>query len=140
MIKLFNFKTKVLNGVYFYISSIIDYTQALIQHNSFSQARVRPLMSRQVESSHGVVSRGVAEVTSVVSDDHVREGVGRLSSGRVVSAVGAVLKRPHAKVGRGSVNRCTINPLCIENAIYWNITVLLNLGIGMWDECNSSKV
>ncbi|XP_050726916.1 zinc finger CCCH domain-containing protein 14-like isoform X2 [Eriocheir sinensis] len=61
------------------------------------EARVRPLMSRQVESSHGGASRGVSEVTSAGSEAHTREGVGRLSSGRVVSAVGAVLKRPHAK-------------------------------------------
>lgn len=61
-------------------------------------------MSRQVESSHGGASRGVSEVTAG-SEDHIREGVGRLSSGRVVSAVGAVLKRPHAKVGHGDLGR-----------------------------------
>lgn len=67
--------------------------------DSFIQARVRPLMSRQMESSHGGVSRGVSEVSSASTEERVREGTGRLSSGRVVSAVGAVLKRPHAQVG-----------------------------------------
>ena len=62
------------------------------------QARVRPLMSRQIESSHVGVSRGVSEETTASSDEHVRESVSR-PSGRVVSAIGAVLKRPHSQVG-----------------------------------------
>lgn len=60
------------------------------------EARVRPLMSRQIESSHVGVSRGVSgEEASASSEERVRESANRPSSGRVVSAVGAVLKRPH---------------------------------------------
>lgn len=55
-------------------------------------------MSRQIESSHVGVSRGVSEETTTSSDELVRESVSR-PSGRVVSAVGAVLKRPHSQVG-----------------------------------------
>ncbi|MPC49923.1 Zinc finger CCCH domain-containing protein 14 [Portunus trituberculatus] len=62
------------------------------------EARVRPLMSRQIESSHVGVSRGVSEEATASSDEHVRESISR-PSGRVVSAVGAVLKRTHSQVG-----------------------------------------
>lgn len=70
-------------------------------------------MSRQVESSHSSASRGISEVTSVSGEDHTREGLGRLSSGRVVSAVGAVLKRPHTKVGQCTDSRVNLD--CSEN-------------------------
>ncbi|XP_064098510.1 zinc finger CCCH domain-containing protein 14-like [Macrobrachium nipponense] len=47
------------------------------------EARVRPLMSKHIESSR---------------DEHSREGSSRSSTSRVVSAVGAVLKRSHKEV------------------------------------------
>lgn len=63
-------------------------------------------MSRQIESSHVGVSRGVSgEETSARNEERVRESVSRPSSGRVVSAVGAVLKRPHTQVGSGSFDK-----------------------------------
>nr|XP_053634388.1 zinc finger CCCH domain-containing protein 14-like [Cherax quadricarinatus] len=63
------------------------------------EARVRPLMSKQVESSHDGSSRELSTRNVTQSrEESTRESSGRSVSGRVVSAVGAVLKRPHSQV------------------------------------------
>ena len=63
-------------------------------------------MSRQIESSHGGGSRGVSgEEASASTEERVRESGSRPSSGRVVSAVGAILKRPHSQVGSDISNK-----------------------------------
>ncbi|XP_045616739.1 zinc finger CCCH domain-containing protein 14 isoform X2 [Procambarus clarkii] len=63
------------------------------------EARVRPLMSKQVESSHDGSSRE-SSTRSVAQgrEEPIRESSSRSVSGRVVSAVGAVLKRSHSQV------------------------------------------
>lgn len=56
-------------------------------------------MSRQVESSHDGLNQEVSLREGAQSrEESAREGSGRSVTGRVVSAVGAVLKRPHSQV------------------------------------------
>ncbi|XP_042208711.1 zinc finger CCCH domain-containing protein 14-like isoform X2 [Homarus americanus] len=63
------------------------------------EARVRPLMSKQVESSHEGSGREASTRDGAQSrEESSRESFSRSVSGRVVSAVGAVLRRPHSQV------------------------------------------
>ncbi|XP_071526005.1 uncharacterized protein Nab2 isoform X1 [Panulirus ornatus] len=63
------------------------------------EARVRPLMSRQVESNHDGLNQEASTREGIQSrEESAREGSSRSVTGRVVSAVGAVLKRPHNQV------------------------------------------